>query len=36
MFVRLHRQKQRGKVYTSVQVCESFRDTERGEPRETG
>ena len=30
MFVRLHRQKQRGKVYTSVQVCESFRDPARG------
>jgi transposase len=30
MYVRLHRQKQRGKVYTSVQVCESYRDPERG------
>ena len=30
MFVRLHRQKQRGKVYTSVQVCESYRDPAKG------
>jgi len=30
MFVRLHRQKQRGKVYTSVQVCESYRDPRKG------
>lgn len=30
MFIRLHRQKQRGKVYTSVQICESFRDPEKG------
>ncbi|GAB4258703.1 IS1634 family transposase [Deferrisoma sp.] len=30
MFVRLHRQKQRGKVYTSVQLCESYRDPAKG------
>jgi len=30
MFVRLHRQKQRGKVYTSVQVCESYREPGKG------
>ena len=30
MFMRLHRQKQRGKVYTSVQICESYRDTKKG------
>ena len=30
MFIRLHRQTQRGKVYTSVQLCESYRDPERG------
>lgn len=30
MFVRLHRQKQGEKVYTSVQICESFRDPQRG------
>jgi len=30
MYVRLHRQKQRGKVYTSVQVCESYRDPAKG------
>lgn len=30
MFIRLHRQKQRGKVYTSVQLCESYRDPARG------
>ena len=30
MYVRLHRQKQRGKTYTSVQVCESYRDPDRG------
>jgi len=30
MFVRLHRQRQRGRVYTSVQICESYRDPARG------
>lgn len=30
MFVRLHRQKQRGKTYTSVQICESYRDPKKG------
>ena len=30
MYVRLHRQRQRGKVYTSVQVCESYRDPAKG------
>lgn len=30
MYVRLHRQKQRGKVYTSVQICESYRDPSKG------
>ena len=30
MFIRLHRQRQGAKVYTSVQICESFRDPQRG------
>lgn len=30
MFVRVHRQKHRSKVYSSVQICESFRDPVRG------
>lgn len=30
MFVRLHKQKQRGKVYTSVHLCESYRDPAKG------
>ena len=30
MFIRLHRQKQGAKIYTSVQICESFRDPQQG------
>src|SRR5689334_9379196 len=30
MFIRLHKQKQGGKTYTSVLLCESFRDPEKG------
>jgi transposase len=30
MFVRLHKQKQAGKTYTSVLLCESYRDPEKG------
>ena len=30
MFVRLHRQRHGGKEYTSVHLCESFRDPEKG------
>jgi len=30
MFVRVHRQKQGGKVYSSVQLCESYRDPAQG------
>ena len=30
MFIRLHKQKQAGKTYTSVLLCESFRDPEKG------
>lgn len=30
MFVRLHRQRHAGKEYTSVHLCESYRDPERG------
>jgi transposase len=34
MFVRLHKQKQAGKTYTSVLLCESYRDPEKsGSPR---
>jgi hypothetical protein len=30
MFVRLHRQRHRGREYTSVHLCESYRDPEKG------
>lgn len=30
MYVRLHKQTQRGKAYTSVQLCESYRDPAKG------
>jgi hypothetical protein len=30
MYIRLHKQKQAGKTYTSVLLCESFRDSEKG------
>jgi transposase len=30
MYVRLHKQTQRGKTYTSVQLCESYRDLAKG------
>jgi len=30
MFVRLHKQKRAGKIYTSVLLCESYRDPEKG------
>lgn len=30
MFIRLHKQKQAGKIYTSVLLCESYRDAEKG------
>jgi len=30
MFIRLHKQKQAGKTYTSVLLCESYRDPEKG------
>ena len=30
MFVRLHRQRHGGREYTSVHLCESFRDPEKG------
>jgi len=30
MYVRLHRQRHRGREYTSVHLCESYRDPEKG------
>jgi transposase len=30
MFIRLHKQKQGNKIYTSVLLCESYRDPEKG------
>jgi transposase len=30
MFIRLHKQKQAGKTYTSVLLCESYRDSDKG------
>lgn len=30
MFVRLHRQRHAGRVYTSVHLCESYRDPDKG------
>jgi len=30
MFVRLHRQRHGGREYTSVHLCESYRDSEKG------
>ncbi len=30
MFVRLHRQRHGGREYTSVHLCESYRDPEKG------
>lgn len=30
MFIRLHKQKQGNKVYTSVLLCESYQDSEKG------
>src|SRR3990172_3704298 len=34
MFVRLHRQRHEGREYTSVHLCESYRDPKKGgEPR---